>query len=658
MQEKLKIFSSDGEIAIERDLDGVDIPLMLLAGDKPELVETVPPGAEVLGALVRDEDGWTLASAKADVPVTSGPKSGSDFHLTAGVPCALGKFIFRIEREGAATGTVLVWRIGSSQFAADPLLPGRNLVAADHDGAYTVNPAIGGDELCSIFPTADGVDVACADNSAQRLAVPFATLFAVGKFQGMALSAADAAKAVASGHPFSWPARSTRTGLMTMLLICGIASLGAISLAKRTRQVEELIAQKTGPEIIERHLVDLDDLNTDEDALVYENSFYRSLPLVLTAERSPIIPDLERRARQILDRAGGAKAADGKKLIKSMLAFLQAIDSIQLSVHRGDWQELKATLAAADREMFTRCNADLFYSDAQEVADFVTDVLPKFFIAVANFDEESFKDAEKRLSAFFDGLKDNMFMSGEIVRRERDSAQTRWDALSVYLKARKAFLASPDGTCGDLRDAWADLVDAFDSEGSVFDTMITNERDRLTAAILERASNASPSTLVNLCSLGETVGVAPAKLDEWRARAVEIRRNIFAQYRELYSDYRMRAAVAPDAPETLAVLDDMIALGLDENRFHKWALREKARVASVKEQVKEEINEEEGTEEEAKEEAGAHVAEEAIEEAKDQEAQPAVAEAPQPAAEADTESAQPAAEPAAEAKTNHEGESK
>ena len=78
--EKLKIFSKGGETLLERDLAGAERPLMILAGEKPELVEVVPSGADVLGALVRDEDGWTLASAKADMPVSSGPKSGSDFH--------------------------------------------------------------------------------------------------------------------------------------------------------------------------------------------------------------------------------------------------------------------------------------------------------------------------------------------------------------------------------------------------------------------------------------------------------------------------------------------------------------------------------------------------------------------------------------------------
>ena len=44
----------------------------------------------------------------------------------------------------------------------------------------------------------------------------------------------------------------------------------------------------------------------------------------------------------------------------------------------------------------------------------------------------------------------------------------------------------------------------------------------------------------------------------------------------------MRAAVSPDAPETLLVLDDMVALGLEDNPFHQWALREKVRVQTKK----------------------------------------------------------------------------
>jgi hypothetical protein len=586
MQEKLKIFSTNGEMLLERDLAGAVKPLMLLAGDAPQLVEAVPQGADVLGALVRDEDGWTLASAKDDMPVSSGPKTGTDFHLTAGVACALGPWVFRIEREGASTGSVLLWRVGSSAVAADPLIQGRNSIASAKDGAYAVNPAVAGAELCSIFPTTDGVDVTAADG-AQRLSVPFATLFAVGPFQGMALPASDAAAAVKSGRPFGWPARSTRAGLMAMLLLVGLAALVALSFVKKKQSVDAVLAAKHGPELVSRTLYADDAKNTDEDALVYQNSFYRALPLILKASRSPITRDLLQRGRQVVGHVGGMNAKENEKLIGDILRFLKDVDDIQDAAQKGDWIALKDKLAAADRVMFTRCDADMFYEDAQEIVDFVTVALPKFFLSASEIGAAGFKDTEKQIQNYFDALKDNLFMSGDIVRRERDNAEMRWNALAAYVPARELFLASPESVGADLRDAWADLVDVFDPDDATFAPMLKRERERLVDAILKRAEKANSVELIHLSSLGEAVGVEDAQLAKWRARAASARRDMSKTYRDKYSDYRMRAAVAPDAPETLAVLDDMIALGLEDNSYHQWALREKARVQGKKGKSKE-----------------------------------------------------------------------
>ena len=585
--EKIKVFSAGGDIVLERDLAGIEKPLMILAGDKPELVEVVPPGADVLGALVRDEDGWTLASAKVDAPVSSGPKSGSDFHLTAGVPCAIGPWVFRIEREGALTGTVLLWRVGSSAVAADPLLPGRNIVAATGAGAYSVNPAVGGEEICSIFPTADGADVSTGGNASERLAVPFATLFGVGKFQGMVMNAEDAAKAVKSGSPLSWPSRATRSGLMAALLVVALVSIAALALVKRTSRIDAFIAEKRGPELVERKLVGDTELGADEDALVFESTFFRTIPLIVKAERSPFTGNLMRRGRQILERMEGPAAEDNRKMIEEKLALLQAIDDIQLSAHRGDWGALRRTLAATDRSKFIKCDAEAFYDDAKEVADFVSDVLPKFFVAVANAGAIALEDEGARLNEYFDGLKDNIFMSGQIVRRERDIAQMRWDALSAYRNARNAFLASPDASSADLRDTWADFADAFatDDDDDTFASMLAHERKELAAAILKRGGEgAEPAELVNLCSLGETIGIEDDKLADWRKRVEDVRRGLYAQYRKMYSDYRMLSAVSPESPDAVKILDGMIALGLEENQFHKWALREKERITAKNEE--------------------------------------------------------------------------
>ena len=592
MQEKLKIFSANGDALLERDLSEVAKPLMLLAGDTPRLVETVPQGADVLGALVRDEDGWTLASAKDDMPVSSGPKTGTDFHLTAGVACALGPWVFRIEREGGDAGTVLLWRVGSSAIAADPLVQGRNQVATAKEGSYAVNPAVAGAELCEIFPTAEGVDVMASDGSAQRLSVPFATLFAVGPFQGMALPAADAAAAVKSGSPFGWPARRTRAGLMAMLLVAGFGCLAALMLAKQRQSVDALIHAKHGPELVERGLVGHYFQNADEDALVYQTAFFRSLPLILNASRSRITLDLIQRGKQISGHVAGVRAAENEKAIKDILRFLKDVDEIQGAVQRGDWAELKKTLAGADRAMFTMCDADGFYEDAQEIADFVTVALPNFFESASKLGTGGFKDAEMRIQGFFDGMKDNLFMSGEIIRRERDSAELRWNALAAYVPARERFLSSSADMGANLRDMWADLVDAFDSDDNEFALMIKRERERLVEAILKRADKATSVSLIRLCALGEAVGVENSKLAAWRDRAAVARKNLARLYREKYSDYRMRAAVAPGAPETLAVLDEMIALGLEDNSFHQWALREKERVRSKKDEEKDKVKDE------------------------------------------------------------------
>ena len=591
MQEKLKIFSANGEVLLERDLTEVAKPLMLLAGEVPQLVETVPQGADVLGALVRDEDGWTLASAKDDMPVSSGPKTGTDFHLTAGVACALGAWVFRIEREGSDTGTVLLWRVGSSAVAADPLVQGRNQVATVQNEAYAVNPAVAGAELCSIFPTAEGVDVMVPDAGAQRLSVPFGTLFAVGRFQGMALPASEAAAAVKSGRPFGWPARRTRAGLMAMLLVIGLVALVALAFTKEKASVDKLIGAKRGPEQVARKLA-ADVNNTDEDALVYQSSFFRSLPFILQASRSPITRDLIKRGEQISGHVGGTNAKEYEEEIKDIMKFLKAVDDIQDAAQKGNWASLKKTLAAADRKMFTRCDADKFYSDAQELADFITVELPKFFVSASAIGASGSDEGEKRIHMRFRALMDNLFMSGKIAHRERDSAEQRWQAISAYVQARARFLASSGDFGTDLRDAWADLVDVFDSGDDMFAPMIKRERQLLKDEIMKRAAAATSVSLIRLCALGEAVGVDRTQLTQWQARATAARKELARKYREKYSDYRMRAAVAPAAPETLAVLDEMIALGLEDNSFHQWALREKGRVLGKKAGAKEKMPDE------------------------------------------------------------------
>ena len=586
MQEKLKVYSLEGDLLLERDLADATKPQMILAGEKPEMVETVPQGADVLGALVRDEDGWTIASAKSDTQVSSGPKVGTDFHLTAGVACSLGPWIFRIEREGVMAGTVLLWRVASSAVVADPLAQGKNVVAETSDGSYAVNPAVPGAELCEVFPTSDGVDVVTAGDSAERLSVAFSTLFAVGPFQAMALPAAAAAIAVKSGNPFGWVSRHTRSSFMAMMIVVGLVCLGALALMKAKDDVDATLAAKHGAVQVNRQLASEAVGFTDEDVLVYRVSFYNSLPLILNASRSPITRDLILRGERIVGHVVGNQAEKNEKDIVSFIQFLKDVDEIQGAVQKGDWTKLKKTLAAVDRAMFTTCDADSFYADAQEIANFITVDLPKFLESVSKVGAENFSDTDRQIHASFDDMSDNIFMSGEIVRRERDNAQERWRALAAYVPARERFLAAGDVIGTELQDAWADFVDMFDPDDPSFAPMVKRERELLMEAILRSGEKAKSVSLIRLCSLGEAVGVADDKLAEWRRRAAEARKAISRQYRDMYSDYRMRAAVAPDAHDTLAVLDSMIALGLEDNPYHQWALREKERVTTKKKEAK------------------------------------------------------------------------
>ena len=182
-----------------------------------------------------------------------------------------------------------------------------------------------------------------------------------------------------------------------MLLLVGLAALVALSLVKKKQSVDAVLAAKHGPELVSRTLYADDAKNTDEDALVYQNSFYRSLPLILKASRSPITRDLLQRGRQIVGHVGGVKANENEKMISDILRFLKDVDDIQGAAQKGDWIALKDKLAAADRAMFTRCDADMFYEDAQEVVDFVTVALPKFFVAASEIGAAGFKDTERQI---------------------------------------------------------------------------------------------------------------------------------------------------------------------------------------------------------------------------------------------------------------------
>ena len=357
--ENLKIYGQDGKAVLERDLAEDKGPLMVLAGDVPRLVDVVEQGVEVIGALVRDEDGWVLASAKADLPVVSGSKRSPSSPLASGVSCSLGPWAFRLDTAVVAGGPVLLWRVGSGALAVERLVQGRNTVVVADDGSIAVNPPVsGGDTLCEIFPTIDGVDVVTSGVNALRFSVERNVLFAVGRFQAMAMDAEDAAVAVKSGNPFSWPSRKIRSGLLFGVLVVAFVCLCAMFVTKQRRGVEAALAAKTGAVQTDRHRDVTGFEFSDEDVMVYDNAFIRSLPMILKAESSPVTRDLITRGVQLMGHIGGADVGENEKNVAAQVRFLKDVDAIQLAVQKGDWEKLNMTLAETDKSSFVRFDAD------------------------------------------------------------------------------------------------------------------------------------------------------------------------------------------------------------------------------------------------------------------------------------------------------------
>lgn len=240
--EHLKILDSSGRMLAERALEPSEKgPILVVAdGAGVRLVPAVAAGERLVAALVRDVDGWTLAAADAATPVVCGAKRAGSFALVAGSACSVADYVFRLESDVALSGNVLLWRVGKSAVAAENVASGRNLVAADalRGGSLTVNPAVPGVVRFEFYPTADGIDIVLPSGGRTRIAARL--VFAVGDFTGLLLPAADAAAALRSGNPFSYPSRGVRVRLMAALLGVGIVVLLGAYLSREAARVERL----------------------------------------------------------------------------------------------------------------------------------------------------------------------------------------------------------------------------------------------------------------------------------------------------------------------------------------------------------------------------------------------------------------------------------
>ena len=587
--EHLKILDSSGRTLAERSLEPSEKgPILVVAdGAGVRLVPAVAAGEWLVAALVRDVDGWTLAAADAATPVVCGAKRAGSFALVAGSACSVADYVFRLESDVALSGNVLLGRVGKSAVAAEIVASGRNLVAADalRGGSLTVNPAVPGVVRFEFYPTADGLDIVLPSGGRTRIAARL--VFAVGDFTGLLLSAADAAAALRSGNPFSYPSRGVRVRLMAALLGVGLVVLLGAYLLREAARVERLADAPRGARAVAGSPVTAS--TDDGDAYIYMLSFYRDLPLVLGARRSPVADDFIARAARLGESAEVARA----------VRFLKDVTAIQDLVAARRWDELAVRLKGIDREMFTIANATRFLEDVQEVLSCASRLIPEAARTVCRTSAAEREAINAKVARTFADMSDNLFVQSDSLKGWFQGVREKRTALFDYLAVRDRVCAS-DGarTAADveaLRTSFATLVQVFGDDLAAVSEDLRRELEGFVTATLQRltarfrtATDFAPemSAIVPLCELAADVGVAADRVRAWRQDAQRIDRLVDTRFRACYQEYRLTAADNPARARQL--LDEMLAIGQTSNKFYAWARRERARLDAADAEGKEE----------------------------------------------------------------------
>ena len=591
MQEILHIYDSRGEVLLERDLESEKGPLLVTAADGVlALASTSSAESEILVALVRDEDGWSLAATDAEHPILSGAKEVQELHLTPGLPCRVGRHVYRLERAMGESGAALIWRYAGSPVAVDYVIGGRNVVSFNRETNTPDINAAGGEELFGFYPTAEGYEIEAGANSTDRLSVEDRLLFSVGEFEGMFLPAAEASKAIATKDPFAWPARKIRRALN----LASFALLGLFAFALVCQyEVKQLKAVNAGYRgAVETPLMTTPaDVVDRDDYVVYNITFYRNMPLVLTAKPNGVTLDLIQR---------GSVLAPHDRSIAAKIAFLKDVRTIQESILTGRWDMLRDVLAAADQKMFVECDADHFLADAKEVADGFIERLPKIITESSEVGKSAeFDEACARYREIYEGLSDNIFLQGDVLRREREVWQARFDTVAKYLVSRDKFLgklaegedAYVSENLSMLYDTYSDLMSLIAVDTPGFEIFYARERtllsekvsvaaEKIVAEAKEDLSGRRTVLLYPLANIGEAVQLDGKKLEGWRSVAKIAAKKVDARCRSLYSSYRLRTL--EDDAGAQEILDELIAVGDNSNRFHAWAVKEKERIAAKK----------------------------------------------------------------------------
>ena len=583
--ELLHIYGPDGAELPTEDLSSRTKSILVCRdAGRVVLSETAPTGVEVVAALVRNEDGWALASARPDVMVTSGPKSAPDMQLLPGLICGIAGYSFRLERDKSTSGCMLLWRYDRSKIVADGVIAGRNVVAENAvDGKPCVNPALAGDTLFEFFPAADGIDVVTGMGEKRtRQSIPSRTLFAVGGFEAMYLSSEDAAEAMKSSSPFSWPSRKARRWLLLgLLVLLGLLALVGMTYMQHQALLRKLAvprrAQQVAPMFGHVSYADASDRET-----IFEVHFYRSLPAVLGADPSPITDDLIR-AGQLPMFTNNVSAA-------RRVRFLQDVKKIQLLVRSGRWNELKTVLDGVDREVFTLSDAQDFYHDAVELLNLINVVQPARVRQLLE-GKVSVEETDRSGKAMFADLQtNNLFMTGITLKRERARSAERRRVILAFLEKRRRLETqgekSTSAEIAEFTDAFCALRDQLSDEafaGALASTVkelkdfVRKDVDARMKLKSDPENDLRVVKLVTLADFASQLGFSEDEIARWRARARDASGRLALRYQKSYQLYRLK--IGSDRALALKTLDEMIAIGFTESSYYRWALREKERIS-------------------------------------------------------------------------------
>lgn len=567
--EKLQILSPDGEIRLERELSESAGPLLIIAQDETIRLESSSKANDnVIGALVRDEDGWRLVSSAPESRVVCGPKSAVEMPLVSGVALSLGGLIFKLETSTAHSGSVLVWRVGSSPIAVDTVLAGRNLVARDSLAkTISVNPAMPSETIFEFYPGNDGIEV--VSHQGERMTVQNGSAFGCGDFRGIVLPAEIARKAIKTHNPFAYASRPLRRRLaIAIMLVVGIAAIAA-GINRRASHWE--IAAAADARNAQRIASAPGQSNTggDEGAYLFTLAFFRDLPLILRPQVSTIAADMIVRAHAFTNLAPVVK----------MEKFLVQVTGIQKAVAANRWEIIDSQLKQLDRNEFAGYGAEAFYDDLAEIMDFIGSTIPEVALQASAPGGGGMENISRQIDEMIEGLSDNRFAQLEATKALIADIDARMDALEKYVKSRERLLtAIDDGTVtqsliSELAQSFG-TIDIMFGEGDLA-PIIVRERGILGSKLPMLCDH--EELLAELADLGEMAGLDEVTLKLWRDKAKTRTRELDRQARRLYGDYRLNARNDPEKAK--AILEKLLRTAPPDSSFGIWASKELERIS-------------------------------------------------------------------------------